>query len=266
MILTFRERRTMSLLDQFQQSLLFRWKEMAGWPQQSLWKSFFYLLILIIGSQTLTIGWAFYQTGQIDYRTVIAEMPAFKLTKSTLYYRGDPTMVSVPAFHVTVQIGGRPGIPVGGGNTIVFYRDGLRMTNDGLSGRRTLSYASLPIWRNRQAYVKRDVIRWLNKNRDTLTAIAFLYQYVRAAAALVGALLMVSLIAGVSVPLARRAGVTYRRLWTYSAYGLTLPVLVRTFLAMMDLLIPYAAFLTWAIDMFLVYLVVRHIEKREQAD
>ncbi|MBC6146741.1 DUF1189 family protein [Listeria welshimeri] len=250
----------MGIVEQFQQSLFYQWKTLGEWEAQSIWKSFFYLMCLVLLSSLIVSFYSFSKTSNLNYEGLLTEMDPFVLTEQGLDYNGEPLVVPIPVFDVTIMIGDTEQ-RAKTSYVIECKKDGFKFGKNGLMSLDSVAYSSLPIWKNKDSYNNADVLKSLQSNASKLKQLAFFYQYVKAFLQVLISLVIVSLIALVSIPYGRSAAVSYRRLWMFGAYGLTLPLVMKTILNLTGFFIPYFEMIYWFTVVIFVFLVVTNIKR-----
>lgn len=250
----------MGIIEQFQQSLFFQWKAIGKWKAQSIWKSFFYLLCLVLLSSLILSFSSFSKTSKLDYEGLLTEMQPFNLSEQGLDYEREPLIVPIPVFDVTITIGDvtqRASTDY----VIALQQDGFKFGKNGLMSTNSTAYRDLPIWGSEQEYTNVNVLKLLQDNESQLKQLAFFYQYVKAFLQVLISVVFISIIAWVSLPFGRSASVSYRRLWMFGAYGMTLPLAIKTVLKLTGFFIPYFGMIYWFSIIIFVFLTVNAIKR-----
>ncbi|KGL38588.1 DUF1189 domain-containing protein [Listeria sp. SHR_NRA_18] len=250
----------MGIVEQFQQSLFFQWKEIGKWKAQSIWKSFFYLLCLVLLSSLILSFSSFSKTSKLDYEALLTEMEPFVLSEKGLDYTGEPLIVPIPVFDTTVMIG-KVTQRATTYYVVTLQGDGFKFGKNGLMSPNITSYSRLPIWGSKQEYTNADVLKLLQENESQLKQVAFFYQYMKAFLQVMISIVFISIIALVSIPFGRGASVSYRRLWMFGAYGMTLPIVIKTILKLTGFFIPYFGMMYWFAVIIFVFLTVNTIKR-----
>ncbi|MBC1501491.1 DUF1189 family protein [Listeria weihenstephanensis] len=250
----------MGIIEQFQQSLFFQWKAIGKWKPQSIWKSFFYLLCLVLISSLILSFSSFSKTSKLDYEALLTEMEPFVLSEQGLDYDGEPLIVPVPVFDVTIMIGDvtqRAKTDY----VVELKKDGFKFGKNGLMSPTTMPYSSLPIWGTQEKYTNTDALKLLQDNESQVKQLAFFYQYVKAFLQVIISVVLIFVIALASIPFGRSASVSYQRLWMFGAYGMTLPLVLKTILKLTGFFIPYFGMIYWFAVIIFVFLTVNKIKR-----
>lgn len=250
----------MGIIEQFQQSLFYQWKAVAKWKPQSIWKSFFYLMCLVIISSLILSFSSFSKTSKLDYEGLLTEMESFVLSEQGLDYEGEPLIVPIPVFDVTIMIG-EVTQRAKTDYVLELKEGGFKFSKSGLMSPNIVPYSNLPIWGNEDSYDNANVLKLLQDNESKLKQLAFFYQYVKAFLQVLICLILISVIALVSIPFGRSASVSYQRLWMFGAYGLTLPLVIKTILKLTGFFIPYFTMIYWFAVIIFVFLTVNAIKR-----
>lgn len=252
----------MGIIEQFQQSLFYQWKAVGKWESQSIWKSFFYLLCIVLISSLILSFSSFQKTSKLDYEALLTEMEPFTLTQQGLAYDGEPLIVPIPVFDTTIMIGDvkqRAKTDY----VIMLQADGFKFGKSGLMSPNATPYSSLPIWGQQKSYKNEDVLHLLQDNESQLRQLAFFYQYVKAFLQVLISAVLVFVIALVSIPFGRGAGVRYQQLWMFASYGLTLPLAIKTILKLTGFFIPYFTMIYWFSVIIFVFLTINTLKRNE---
>lgn len=250
----------MGIIEQFQQSLFYQWKAVAKWKPQSIWKSFFYLICLVLISSLILSLSSFSKTSKLDYEALLTEMDPFVLSEQRLDYEGEPLIVPIPVFDVTIMIG-EVKQQAKTDYVLELKEDGFKIGKNGLMSPSLVPYSSLPIWGNEDSYDNANVLKLLQENEPKLKQLAFFYQYLKVFLQVLISLILISVIALVSIPFGRSTSVSYQRLWMFGAYGLTLPLVIKTILKLTGFFIPYFAMIYWFAIIIFVFLTVNTIKR-----
>lgn len=250
----------MGIIEQFQQSLFFQWKAVGKWQVQSIWKSFFYLLCIVLLSSLMLSFSSFSKTSALDYEALLTDMEPFVLTEKGLDYVGEPLIVPVPVFDVTLMIGGVKQRATTD-YVVMLQENGFTFGKNGLMSPNVTPYSHLPIWGSKESYTNTDLRQLLQEKESQLKQLAFFYQYVKAFLQVLISVSLISVIAFVSIPLGRSASVNYRQLWMFGAYGLTLPLAITTILKLTGFFIPFFGMVYWFAVITFVFLTVSTIKR-----
>ncbi|MBC1232501.1 DUF1189 family protein [Listeria booriae] len=250
----------MGIIEQFQQSLFYQWKAVGKWKPQSIWKSFFYLLCVVLISSFILSFASFQKTSKLDYEALLTEMERFTLTQQGFAYDGEPLIVPIPVFDMTIMIGDvkeRAQTDY----VIMLQDDGFKFGKNGLMSPSATPYSSLPIWGEQERYTNADVLRLLQDNESQLKQLAFFYQYAKAFLQVLISVALIFIIALVSIPFGRGVGVGFQQLWMFAAYGLTLPLAIKTILKLTGFFIPYFTMIYWFSVIIFVFLTVNTLKR-----
>ncbi len=250
----------MRIVEQFQQSLFFKWKLVAKWQPQSIWRSLFYLLCLLFLSSSIVSLSSFSKTTHLNYESLLKEMDIFTLTKNGLDYNGEPLLIPVPIFDTTLLISEKKQY-VETKYVLLLKKKGFIFSKNGAISENLTPYANIPIWGEKNSYTNKDVLLILKKNNSTWKQLGFVYQYVKALLQVIITIFMVSLIALISIPFARNTETKFQSLWMFAAYSLTLPLAVMTVLKAIGFFIPYFTFIYWFSAIIFVFLTIIEIKK-----
>lgn len=254
----------MNLVDQFIASISFSSQKVQGFRKQSAWKSITYVLILVLLSNLLTAGYALFKGTQNNLYDQVKQLSDFTIDKNGLTYNDSPKIISLPQFDTIILFGSNDADHIsaqGMKNIITFGKEDWTVGRTGFPGTKQ-SYDTLLsfIKKNDTTLTKAETLAWTKTISDNLNYFAPLYQYTAAVIDLVTQLGLISLLALAGLSYRRFVKITYKEAWTITAYGISAPVLAKTFLSLLGFQMSFIFLLYWAAVGFFAIRTIRAIE------
>ncbi|MFS0784035.1 DUF1189 family protein [Bacillus sp. 1P06AnD] len=255
----------MNIVDQFVASIGFSAKKVASWRKQSLWKSFFYVLLLILLSNICISGYALYKGAQQSLYEQAKQLHPFSITKEGLHTEGPPQAITLPQVETIIVIGS--------GSASAFRTNGIKNVialgekqwsygRIGFPGA-TFDYSSFPLLtgKNGDKLTSEEAVSWAEKISPKVAYFAPLYQYANAAIDLITHLAIVSMLALAGFGFKKFVKITYREAWTITAYGISAPIFVKTVFELMGFESSFFFLLYWCVVGFFALRTIRSIEE-----
>ncbi|WP_050613481.1 DUF1189 family protein [Bacillus testis] len=253
----------MNIVDQFVASIGFSSKKVASWKKQSLWKSFFYVLLLILLSNICLSGFALYKGSQQNLYDQTKMLDPFTLTKEGLHKEGPPQVIALPQIETMIV--------VGSDTTSSFRTNGFKNILSlgekqwsygrvGFPGT-SFSYAAFPLLNdeNEGKLSNKEVVSWAKEASQKISYFAPLYQYTNTAIDLVTHLAIISLLALAGFGFKKFVKISYREAWTITAYGISAPIFVKTIFELLGFESSYFFLLYWCVAGFFAFRTIRSI-------
>ena len=255
----------MSLLDQFIASLGFQFSKIVSFRFQSFWKSLFYLLILILLSGSILATMKLSKSGSIANQ--IKNLPNdYIINSKGATSLNEILSIKLPQIDTVIVIGEsspQPSLIQGFKNVICLGAENWSVGRVGYPTKQ-LSYEKFPFMNDKVELTKMDLIQ-ISKNLDeTIKAFTPIYQYVHIFLDLIIHLLLISILALAGNSFKKFLPITYKEVWILTCYGITAPILVRTFIELLGFTIPLLTTFYWIIVALFSILSIRHIQTSEE--
>lgn len=253
----------MDLIDQFIASIGFSAKKVASWRKQSVWKSFFYVLILVLLSNAIVSGYALFKGVQHSLYDQIQQIDDFTISKNGLQKQGEPQVINLPQLETMIVIGKDDSsqFPLHGMKNIITL--GEKQWSYGRAGfpGAKFDYASFPLLKNETdgLFDKKDSIAWAKKVSSQLNYFAPLYQYTIILIDLVVQIAIISILALAGYGFRKFVKISYREAWTITAYGISAPIFVKTVFDLLGFEISFFFLLYWSVVGFFALRTIRAI-------
>lgn len=248
-------REFMNLLDQWLISITFQAKKATIWRNQSIWKTIFYLFSLLGLCFALTV---FFSTRQSE--------PISPTIKETQLHVANGKLVTAKSDVILLsQINSL--IVIGSDQSFenLRYENILLLEEDTWSyGRKgyplqSNRYSEAPFVKNGEFTYDQALKRATVLDRQ-LKWFAPIYLYVAFMLQLFVHIVLISLLALAGRSFKRMHDITYRQAWTLTAYGVTLPILIKTLLDLFGFQIGFMSLLYWASIATFALLAIRSID------
>lgn len=257
----------MNILDQFIASIGFSTKKVATWRKQSIWKSLFYVLILVLLSNLLTSGYALFKGSQHPLYDQVKQVDDFTITKDGLKKQGDSQVISLPQLETMIVIGtdSSTQFPMHGmKNIIALGEKQWSYGRVGFPGAK-FNYKDFPLLyvNNDGVFDKQDALEWAKDASSQLNYFAPLYQYTTVLIDLIVHLVILSMLALAGYGFKKFVKISYREAWTITTYGISAPIFVKTVFDLLGFEISFFFLLYWSVVGFFSLRTIRSIESIE---
>ncbi|PEL14298.1 DUF1189 family protein [Bacillus sp. AFS017336] len=254
----------MTLLDQFIASLGFQFSKIASFRFQSFWKSLFYLLILILLSGSIIATTKLSKSESI--KNQIQNLPSdYIINSEGATSLNEVLQIKLPQVNTVIVLGENFSQQVSlQGFKNVIYLD-AKSWSVGRVGYPTkqLNYKNFPFLKDKEL-TKSDLIQ-ISKNLDeTIITFTPLYQYVHLFLNLIVHLLLISILAFAGSSFKKLLPITYKEVWIITCYGITAPILVKTFIELLGFTIPMLTTFYWIVVALFSILTIRYIHLSEE--
>ncbi|WP_019243261.1 MULTISPECIES: DUF1189 family protein [Bacillus] len=254
----------MNLIDQFIASIGFSAKKVASWRSQSVWKSFFYVLILVLLSNAVISGYALFKGAQNTLYEQVKLIDDFTITKNGLQKAGKPQVISLPQIETMIIVGSTESsqLPMHGmKNIIALGETEWSYGRAGFPGAK-FDYKSFPLLANETdgVFDKQDSVKLAKSFSPQLNYFAPLYQYVNIMIDLIVHLVIISMLALAGYGFKKFVKISYKEAWTITAYGISAPIFVKTVFDLMGFEISFFFLLYWSVVGFFALRTIRSIQ------
>ncbi|PEJ52384.1 hypothetical protein CN692_21990 [Bacillus sp. AFS002410] len=254
----------MTLLDQFIASLGFQISKIASFRFQSFWKALFYLLILILLSGSIIAATKLSKSESIAKQ--IQNLPNdFIINSEGATSLNEVLQIKLPQVDTVIVLGENSSQQVSlQGFKNVIYLDAKNWSVGRVSyPTKQLNYEYFPFLKDKEL-TKSDLIQ-ISKNLDeTIKTFTPLYQYVHLFLNLIVHLLLISILAFAGSSFRKLLPITYKEVWIITCYGITAPILVKTFIELLGFTIPMLTTFYWIVVALFSILTIRHIHLSEE--
>ncbi|WP_214878693.1 DUF1189 family protein [Exiguobacterium sp. ERU653] len=234
-------------MEQLIASLGFQLDKVKMWRTQSIWKSFFYVVIAVLLANIVVYGVKWANQSAVGQE----ELPPFRITEDGLRYN-QAFSFDVSVLDLTVMIGGEG--ETNARQALVLNETGWAFKRSGVETDLN-SYQSLLDFVGRPDVTERDVYALL----EELNWFYPIYIYGAILFDLVLHLLLLSLLALAGLGFRRFVPIRYKEAWTITAYGITAPLFVRTVIALLPINVPMLSVLYWATVGIFAFMTIRKI-------
>ncbi|WP_042351113.1 DUF1189 family protein [Bacillus massiliigorillae] len=255
----------MNLIDQFVASIGFSAKKVASWRKQSMWKSFFYVLLLVLISNVLIAGYALYKGSQNTLYDQVKQIEEFSITKEGLQKQGGPQVISLPQLEMMIVIGSdqTSQLPMHGMKNIVALGEKeWSYGRVGFPGAK-FSYENFPLLSGQKdgVFDLKDSIALAKDVSPQINLFAPLYQYTNVMIDLIVHLAIISMLALAGYGFKKFVKISYKEAWTITAYGISAPIFVKTVFDLLGFEISFFFLLYWSVVGFFALRTIRAIKE-----
>jgi len=249
-------------MEQFVESLSFQFKEIGEFRFQSIWKTLFYVLVLVLLAGTITGVFKIIQANEIKLE--LEQLPNYYyMKKNGTSFLPEAVVIPLPQIETLIVIGSTETDDIqanGLKNIVVLEPDSWFLGRIGYSPYE-MSYADFPFLAGQQEQLsKQDLVSFASDLDEQIKRFAPLYHYVSTLIDLVFHLVLISLLALAGRSYRRVVNLTYKQIWNVTAYGITAPILVRTLIHLLGLAINFLPMLYWLSVALFSIQVIRNIE------
>lgn len=234
-------------MEQLLASLGFRFDKVQAWRTQSIWKSIFYVIIMVLLANALVFGLKWVNQSSVD----VTDLPAFTVTKQGIRYE-KPFSFDLGTLDLTVMVGEER--KTNASQILLLADAGWGFKRSGVSTD-LREYSSLLDFLGKSELTNRDVGTILND----LKWFYPLYIYGAIMIDLVIHLVIISLLALAGLSFRRFVSIRYKEAWTITAYGITAPLVVRTVITLLPISVPMLSVLYWATVGIFAFMTIRKI-------
>ncbi|WP_215143299.1 DUF1189 family protein [Exiguobacterium qingdaonense] len=234
-------------MEQLIASLGFQFDKVKMWRTQSIWKSFFYVVIAVLLANMIVYSVKWTNQSAVGQE----ELPSFRITEDGLRYN-QAFSFDVSVLDLTVMVGDER--ETNARQALVLSETGWALKRSGVETDLN-SYRSLLDFVGRSDVTERDVYALL----EELNWFYPIYIYGAILFDLVLHLLLLSLLALAGLGFRRFVPIRYKEAWTITAYGITAPLFVRTAIALLPINVPMLSVLYWATVGIFAFMTIRKI-------
>lgn len=255
----------MNIIDQFIASIGFQSKKVASWRKQSVWKSFFYVLMLVLISNIFLSGYALFKGSQHTLYEQAKQLEPFTITKAGLEKSGEPQVISLPQLEMMIVVGSSKTaqLPMHGmKNIIALGEKEWSYGRVGFPGA-TFSYDHFPLLSNQKdgELDQQEAVQLAKNVSSQVNLFAPLYQYTNVMIDLIVQLVIISMLALAGYGFKKFVKISYREAWTITAYGISAPIFVKTVFDLLGFEISFFFLLYWSVVGFFSLRTIRAINE-----
>lgn len=253
----------MGYLDQIIASLSFQFKEVANFRFQNVWKSIFYVVVLVLVMGTMVS--VHRMTGAASVEEELANIPEdYTISKEGAVPLEEPVLISLPQIDTLVVVGSMeaPGSATGGlQNLVVLGEENWGFGRVGFPVYE-MNYTQFPFLSDDGdgMLTKVDLLELGARLDESLRFFAPLYQYARVFLDLVIHFVLISLLALAGRSFRKTVPITYKQAWVITSYGITAPIMFRTLIQLMGLTISFLPLLYWMTVTFFSIGTIRNMK------
>lgn len=242
----------MNTFKPFISSLTLRLKEIATYRSQKLWKSIVYVLILSIVCSAVTI----------IYKS--SHHFSFESTVTNVYDEhvgnNDPLHILLPKYHTKVIVGDST-LPKHDKEykfVISFGKDTYSIDSLGIKFKEK-EYKAFPSPVETIITMKDEILKISQKLDVYFALLLSLFLYVKATFSLILHFIFIGIVALIGKNF-YKVPITYKEAWTITAYGITLPLILKTIMHLAGINIFVTFFSYWIVVSIITILTVRQIK------
>ncbi|MDT3496105.1 DUF1189 domain-containing protein [Bacillus toyonensis] len=250
----------MNFIDQFMASLGFQFKKIATFRSQSVWKSIFYMVMLILLTGVIVSTFKLSNSGSISKQ--LSSLPDnYSISTNGATPLKETLAIPLPQVDTILIVGATEppeGATQGLKNIIGLGEAKWSFGRVGYPAKQ-FDYASFPFFNESKALSKNKLLQLSEEIDETITMFSPLYQYVRVLLDLIVHTVLISLLALAGRSFKKMLSITYKEAWIITSFGITAPILVRTLIELLGITIPSLTILYWMVVAFFSILTIRHI-------
>lgn len=255
----------MNFIDQFVASLGFQFKKVATFRSQSIWKSIFYMIMLILLAGILVSSFKLSNSGSISEQ--LSSLPEnYSISTNGATPLKETLVIRLPQVDTILIIGATkpPEEKTQGLKNIIGL--GEEKWSFGRVGypAKQFDYASFPFFKESKTLSKNKLLQLNEEIDEAITVFSPFYQYVRVLLDLIVHTILISLLALAGRSFKKVLSITYKEAWIITSFGITAPILVRTLIELLGITIPSLTILYWMVVAFFSIWTIRHITIAEQ--
>ncbi len=234
-------------MQQLTASLGFQFEKVQAWRKQSIWKSVFYVIIMVLVANAVVFGLKWVNQS----KEITADLPAFTMTKQGIQYE-EPFSFDLETLDLTVMVGEEH--KTNAVQTLLLADSGWVFKRSGVSTE-LKDYNDLLGFLGKKELTERDMATIL----EDLKWFYPLYIYGAIVIDILIHLAVISFLALAGLGFRRFVPIRYKEAWTITAYGITAPLLVRTVISLLPITIPMLSVLYWATVGIFAFMTIRKI-------
>lgn len=246
----------MNTLKPFISSLTLRFKDIATYRSQKLWKSIIYVLILCILCSAITI--IYKSSHRFSFEDTVTNIYAEHVGSD------DPLDILIPEYHTKLIVGDST-LPEHDKEykfVIAFGKDSYSIDSLGIKFKEK-EYKSFPSPVETIITAKDEILKISQKLDVYFGLLLSVFLYVKATLSLFLHFIFIGIVALIGKNF-YKIPITYKEAWTITAYGITLPIILKTIMNLAGINLFVTFFSYWIVVSIIVILTVKQIKKSHE--
>ena len=240
----------MDYIEQFIASITFNVTKILSFRFQTIWKTILYILLLVLISNLISTANSLLNLTRISDELIF--LPEnYIITENGATSIGEESItIEIPILDILLIFGGSDAdiedeLFL---QNIIFMGENAWASVEALQPVVKMSYEYFPLLAGGAGVItKEDIILMAQEADVSLTTIELIYRYTRAFLDIVTHFILITLFAVVALSFKKIYSVSFKESFTISSYGITLPIVARTFFNIIDLSIPLLFTFYWII-------------------